>query len=202
MKPFLFIAAVICVIGCNQQATSPKENNENWFPVQTVIDSNNPMINFAPFIGDWDCVERIWLPGGSQDSILIRSHIYMMPDQKTLCVDEMGVKTSYRFIGYHKYDSSLGVYLNFGASNDYPAGGWVQEIYDAASKRFVFNKGSIFLYNTSDAIQKDSPIVIKDITAFWEIRNENENRFYAWTTSPDGKEIPLKEGVYRRRGKN
>ncbi|KAB7530408.1 hypothetical protein F8C76_02555 [Flagellimonas olearia] len=172
-------------------------NYARWIPEQTPLDPHNPMKKFEVFLGEWDCVEKSYFPGNIQESFKARAHIYFLQDQKTLCVDEIGVDSTFRFLGFHKYDPDLEVYLNYGATYQYPMGGYALETYDSDKNEFRFNL-NLRLYPDSNSIKNNSPITVEGSNSKWIVQDVDHHKFYAWTLGEEGREIPLKEVLYSR----
>ncbi len=102
-----------------------------------------------------------------------------------------------RFIGYHKYDSALGKYINWGSSNVYPTDGYALETYDSLKNEFTFDI-LMHLYNTSETMRNDSPMPISGTQSVWTIVDKDRHKFFAWITSEEGQDVPLKEALYTR----
>ena len=181
--------------GCKE--TTNVQNQNNWLPKQTPLSPTNPMKKFEIFVGEWDCIEKSWFPGNIQESFKAKARIYFLHDQKTLVVDEIGVDTTFRFLGFHKYDSVLGTYINYGATYQYPMGGYALETYDSLKNEFRFEL-KLSLYPDGNSIKNNSPISVTGTNSAWIIQDNDHHRFYAWTIDANGEETPLKEVLYTR----
>lgn len=181
--------------GCKE--TTNVQNQNNWLPKQTPLSQTNPMKKFEIFVGAWDCIEKSWFPGNIQESFKAKARIYFLHDQKTLVVDEIGVDTTFRFLGFHKYDSVLGTYINYGATYQYPMGGYALETYDSLKNEFRFEL-KLNLYPDGNSIKINSPVSVTGKNSAWIIQDNDHHRFYAWTIDANGEETPLKEVLYTR----
>ncbi|HMB62366.1 MAG TPA: hypothetical protein VKN36_04780 [Eudoraea sp.] len=195
------IAGAACLLsmtlftGCIE--TTNTQNRNNWLPEQTPLSATNPMKKFEIFVGEWDCIEKSWFPGNIQESFKARAHIYFLHDQKTLVVDEIGVDTTFRFLGFHKYDSVLDTYINYGATYQYPMGGYALETYDSVKNEFRFDL-NLSLYPDGNSIKNNSPTLVTGTNSAWIIQDNDHHRFYAWAIDANGEERPLKEVLYTR----
>jgi len=146
------------------------------------------MARFAPFVGRWQVLHRLWgAPGQPSEIFEGTADIYFVANGAVLVVDESTPDNRYRFVGYHTFHAPTGKYINWTASSRmvlaWGQGEWERSREICRTHRLDPSTG------------KADPLAGKGV---WEVVDANKHVFKALRVQPDGVEIPFKEETYTR----
>ena len=149
---------------------------------------SDPMARFAPFVGHWEVRHTLWSETGEPpETFEGTADTYFVSNGTVFVVDEVTSDSSYRFVGYHSFDTKTGKYVNWTASSTL-ALAWSEGEWD--------NDSEIFQTRRLDPrTGQIDPLVGRGV---WTIVDPNTNVFTAIRLHPDGTEVPFKEERYTR----
>ncbi len=148
----------------------------------------DPMARFAPLVGHWEVRHTLWSETGEPpETFEGTADSYFVSNGTVFVVDEVTSDNSYRFVGYHSFDTKTGKYVNWTASSTL-ALAWSEGEWD--------NDSEIFHTRRLDPrTGQIDPLVGRGV---WTIVDPNTNVFIAIRLQPDGTEVPFKEERYTR----
>lgn len=153
--------------------------------------STDKMKWFEDVVGEWNLKEKVQLTPDTPITISEKnSKIYLLPDGKTLAVEDVSKDGNNFFLGFHAYDTENDQYINWGAASTF---------YEGWGHGSISENGQVLHLSGRAFDPREPNATVIEWSGDWVKKGEDHHIFRAYVSLPEGKEHVFKEAIYTRK---